>query len=140
MINYAFYTPTGQYTRTGINMEELQGSDIPEGSSVYYGQVNAYTQYHDTETNMPVDMPVKPGEYYKFDYTTRSWIADAERAARVVLAQRQQLLIDSDWTDTLSAQTRLGTAYAEWQTYRQALRDITLQPGYPTAVEWPTAP
>lgn len=140
MINYAFYTLTGQYTQTGVNMEELQASDIPEGSGVYYGQVNAYTQYHDTETNLPVDMPTRPGEYYKFDYTTRSWVVDTERAAVAVLAQRQQLLLDSDWTDTLSAQTRLGSAYATWQSYRQDLRDITSQAGYPTAITWPTQP
>lgn len=140
MINYAFYTPTGQYTQTGVNMEEIQASDIPEGQGVYYGQVSARTQYHDTETNLPADMPAQPGEYYKFDYTTRSWAVDAERAAVAVLAQRQQLLLDSDWTDTLSAQTRLGSAYDEWQTYRQALRDITAQPGYPITIEWPTQP
>jgi hypothetical protein len=25
-------------------------------------------------------------------------------------------------------------------TYRQALRDVTAQPGFPFAVEWPTKP
>ena len=35
------------------------------------------------------------------------------------------LLAASDWTDTLSAKTRLGDAkYDEWQVYRQALRDM----------------
>jgi hypothetical protein len=28
----------------------------------------------------------------------------------------------------------------EWRTYRQALRDITLQPGFPNTVVWPTQP
>ncbi|KWH56291.1 phage tail assembly chaperone [Burkholderia cepacia] len=27
-----------------------------------------------------------------------------------------------------------------WQTYRQALRDITKQPDFPLRVEWPTSP
>lgn len=140
MIDYAFYTQSGQYTQTGVNMEEILASDIPEGQGVYYGQVSARTQYHDTATNLPVDMPAQPGEYYKFDYTTKTWAVDTEQATQAVLVQRQQLLIDSDWTDTLSAQTRLGEAYATWQTYRQALRDITLQSGYPTAIDWPTKP
>jgi hypothetical protein len=140
MIDYAFYTQSGQYTQTGVNMEEILPSDIPEDSGVYYGQVNARAQYHDITTNLPVDMSPKPGEYYKFDYTTKSWAVDAEQATQAVLVQRQQLLIDSDWTDTLSAQARLGSAYAEWQTYRQALRDITAQPGYPITIEWPMKP
>ena len=29
---------------------------------------------------------------------------------------------------------------AEWQTFRQALRDITTQSGFPTNVTWPTKP
>ena len=29
---------------------------------------------------------------------------------------------------------------AEWQTFRQALRDITAQSGFPTNVTWPTKP
>ena len=56
-----------------------------------------------------------------------------------IKATRQKLLIDSDWTDTLSAKTRLGDVlYQAWQDYRQALRDITLQPDYPMEVIWPT--
>ena len=29
---------------------------------------------------------------------------------------------------------------AEWQTFRQALRDIPTQAGFPTDVTWPTKP
>ena len=54
---------------------------------------------------------------------------------------RRELLQASDWTDTVSAQTRLGDLlYQAWQDYRQALRDITLQANYPTDVIWPIAP
>jgi len=28
----------------------------------------------------------------------------------------------------------------EWQTYRQALRDITEQTGFPENIEWPQEP
>jgi hypothetical protein len=140
MIHYAFYTSLGEYTQTGITTDPVTEYDIPEGQDVYYGVVNSVKQYHDIDTNMPVDMPVKPSEYYKFDYTTKSWVVDTEQAARAAVAQRQQLLANSDWTDTVSAQARLGATYATWQTYRQALRDITAQSGYPTTIEWPTAP
>lgn len=57
------------------------------------------------------------------------------------MLRRKELLQESDWTDTLSAKTRLGDAlYQAWQDYRQALRDITLQPDYPLEVIWPIAP
>lgn len=64
-----------------------------------------------------------------------------EMAGDVIKRKRLQLLVDSDWTDTLSAKARLGeSTYSEWQTYRQALRDITKQSGYPLDVTWPVPP
>jgi hypothetical protein len=57
------------------------------------------------------------------------------------LMKRQALLEASDWTDTVSAPARLGQAlYQSWQTYRQELRDVTNQPGYPNNIVWPTPP
>lgn len=60
--------------------------------------------------------------------------------AQKAITQRFFLLQESDWTDTVSAQVRLGSKYQEWQDYRQSLRDITNQSGYPTEVVWPTKP
>lgn len=53
-------------------------------------------------------------------------------------AQRDDLLIRSDWTEVT---TQLPLAKrTEWATYRQQLRDITAQPGFPWEVIWPTKP
>jgi hypothetical protein len=60
---------------------------------------------------------------------------DAEQATSV-RNQRTQLLKDSDWTQ-LADSTADKTA---WATYRQALRDITAQSGFPWAITWPDAP
>lgn len=48
---------------------------------------------------------------------------------------RDKLLEDTDWT-ALSDRTMPP----EMATYRQALRDITTQDGFPYAVEWPLKP
>lgn len=57
-----------------------------------------------------------------------------------VRKMRDRLLTASDWTDTLSAKTRLGdAAYQAWQAYRQALRDVTVQVN-PHAIVWPQQP
>lgn len=57
-----------------------------------------------------------------------------------IKARRNALLLACDWTDTLSAPARLGTdLYAAWQTYRQALRDVTSQPDQYNII-WPTSP
>lgn len=59
----------------------------------------------------------------------------AEAARR----QRQIELNNSDWTQVpdspLSADSK-----AAWATYRQALRDITSQAGFPQDIIWPTPP
>jgi len=52
---------------------------------------------------------------------------------------RDDLLSISDWV--VVKHTELGEPIPqEWQEYRQALRDITEQAGFPGNVEWPTAP
>lgn len=57
-----------------------------------------------------------------------------------VRKMRDRLLTASDWTDTLSAKTRLGdVAYQAWQAYRQALRDVTMQAD-PHSIVWPQQP
>jgi hypothetical protein len=52
-----------------------------------------------------------------------------------VRAKRNQLLSDSDWMALSDS-----TMTTEWASYRQALRDITSQGGFPYTIEWPTKP
>jgi hypothetical protein len=51
-------------------------------------------------------------------------------------AKRNALLQQSDWTQVLDA----PVDQAAWATYRQELRDITEQAGFPATINWPTAP
>jgi len=60
---------------------------------------------------------------------------DAEQAANM-RRTRTEKLKDSDWTQ-IADSTADKTA---WATYRQALRDITTQAGFPWEVTWPDAP
>jgi hypothetical protein len=60
---------------------------------------------------------------------------DAEKAANV-RNSRTEMLKDCDWTQ-LADSTADKTA---WATYRQALRDVTTQTGFPWTVTWPTQP
>ena len=49
---------------------------------------------------------------------------------------RNSLLTASDWTQVIDAPVN----QAAWATYRQALRDIPQQSGFPQTVVWPTQP
>lgn len=59
--------------------------------------------------------------------------------AESVRQQRNDKLKETDWIVIRSLETSVALA-AEWATYRQALRDITAQTGFPWEVTWPDAP
>lgn len=60
---------------------------------------------------------------------------DAEQAKNV-RADRNQRIADCDWTQLPDA----PVDKVVWATYRQALRDISKQAGFPWEVTWPTMP
>jgi hypothetical protein len=63
---------------------------------------------------------------------------DAEQA-KAMRSTRNQMLKDCDWTQVVDAPLTQSLAF-EWQTYRQALRDISNQTGFPWDVQWPVQP
>jgi len=60
---------------------------------------------------------------------------DAEQA-KSVRATRDAKLAECDWTQVADA----PVDKAVWATYRQALRDVTAQTGFPWTVTWPDKP
>jgi len=60
---------------------------------------------------------------------------DAEQAANQ-RQQRNKLLSECDWTQLADS----TADKASWATYRQELRDLTKQSGFPWTITWPTAP
>jgi len=60
---------------------------------------------------------------------------EGERLSEEIRNQRNRLLSDTDWM-ALSD----NTMSPAWASYRQALRDITAQEGFPYSVIWPAKP
>lgn len=60
-------------------------------------------------------------------------------AERNIRSRRDSLLSQSDWI-VVKSYERGQNIPAEWELYRQALRDITEQTGFPYEVTWPTKP
>lgn len=83
---------------------------------------------------------LQPGEV--LEWTDGSWSVRGPNTAEQDLKMhstrqmRNELLTASDWTQINDAPVNS----AVWSIYRQALRDLTLQPGFPWVVEWPTPP
>lgn len=61
-----------------------------------------------------------------------------EEAARI-REQRSRLLAESDWIVVFHTEKGTNIPF-EWELYRQQLRDITAQDGFPHNVTWPSLP
>jgi hypothetical protein len=63
---------------------------------------------------------------------------DDEQATRV-RADRDKRLAETDWTQLIDSPFSNDTN-GVWQAYRQALRDVPAQEGFPWDVTWPEVP
>lgn len=134
MKNYIVYELNGQITKTGQCVDfdfNLQGQNVIEGFA------NDATQY--IVNKQIVNMPPKPDGAAYFDYDKKQWVLDYPTQEAIVKKQRDELLYKSDWTQ-ISNNPLTPAKQEEWAIYRQQLRDITQQPGYPFNVVWPTKP
>jgi len=132
MKSFIVYDETGRILRTGTCSDAdllLQGQYVLEGSA------NDDLQY--VSNGAVVNMPDRPSLHHKFNYESKVWEPDFQSSEISARSQRDQLLAASDWTqlpDVPIATKQL------WVDYRQQLRDVTSQSGYPFNVVWPTPP
>jgi hypothetical protein len=91
------------------------------------------TRYHATPNG---NVPFTPEEEAEWDARDAEYAAGADdRAAAEVREERDDKLAATDWR--ASSDLTLST---EWATYRQALRDVPAQAGFPNTITWPTEP
>lgn len=120
------------------------------------GEIGEIALREDVREETRGGRPVYVYEEYRVSAPWRETLADAVLSSREAWLQRaketeagalageirekrDRLLKESDWTqgtDTpLCEETR-----AEWKGYRQELRDVPQQEGFPYTVVWPVAP
>ena len=93
----------------------------------------------DTQQLVACDPYIENGQVFTVtvaDKTAEQIAAATASQAAQVRSQRNRLLAECDWTQIADA----TVDKAAWASYRQALRDISSQPGFPGAVEWPHDP
>jgi hypothetical protein len=91
------------------------------------------------QNNLPVLLPVQPNLFSIFDWSIHKWIDNSSNASYLIINKRNKLLYESDWTQIPNNPLTAEQQQA-WAVYRQELRDITSQSGYPFNVIWPTPP
>jgi hypothetical protein len=137
-------------TTTEEVLEALGADVVFEGPQATGGTVYQYSQAAGVEqidgkwytkhilgpvfTDQPATdtEPAKTAAEQESEYKA---MKDAEQA-KSVRQQRGEKLKDSDWTQVADA----PVDKAAWATYRQALRDVTGQEGFPWTITWPTQP
>jgi len=85
-----------------------------------------------TDTPATEDSPAKTAAENEAAYKA---VKDAEQA-KSVRESRDQKLKDSDWTQVADAPVNKE----DWAAYRQALRNLPAQEGFPWTVTYPTEP
>lgn len=75
------------------------------------------------------------GIAYNGEYT----IEDVPETADEARTKRDELLAATDWTQVLDAPIDAATREA-YRAYRQALRDLPEQDGFPGTITWPELP
>ena len=111
-----------------------------------FGMFRVATEAQPLMSNTQVleeDPPVFSTEYQRWtqvwrvrDMTDEEVQQRNDSKALEIRTERNQKLSESDWTQLADAQIDK----AAWATYRQALRDVPSQAGFPWTIEWPTQP
>lgn len=135
---YSLYNEDGKILFSAIG----EMDDLELGSNYVieeYYDPNKY--YIDVKNNKAIEIPEQPSENHKFNYKTKQWelFVPIENIEQEVKWKRNLLLQQSDWTQ-IPNNPLTTEKQQEWATYRQELRDITNQTGYPFDVVWPVPP
>jgi hypothetical protein len=121
-------------------------STVSDATMAEYGAMRVYFSTPPELTDTQVleeDPPVFSNEDLRWtqvlrvrDMTAEEITQRNDTQAAQVRTDRNALLSASDWTQVADA----PVDKAVWVTYRQALRDISAQAGFPWTIEWPDAP
>ena len=118
--------PSGEYksvSRNGVTQDAL-GNWVQA-----YVERDMFADYVD-EDGVTVTKASQEAAY------TATKNAEAATAAR---AERDKLIASCDWM-AIKAFEGGTTVSTEWATYRQALRDVSAQEGFPNNITWPEKP
>ena len=128
-------TISGKILRTGSASTIVANLQAGEGERVLLCWADSERQY--IIDGVLVDKPDRPSQFHEFNYETKHWELNSIAVIDSIKQKREALLTASDWTQLPDVPP---ASKALWVTYRQALRDITDQVGYPITVVWPDKP
>ncbi|MEN9893948.1 MAG: hypothetical protein RLY78_4243 [Pseudomonadota bacterium] len=147
-MRHVYSLATGAFTGMSFaTPDDEVDANVPEGCGAILADLvtDVQSQRVDLATGQVIDwQPPQPeGDVYRaavWDAAVRRWVwTDTPAAAvRDALARRAAELAASDWVTLRAIDTGIPVP-AAWAAYRQALRDLPAQPGWPDVI-WPDEP
>ena len=142
---------TGEIIASGVTNTDVLPFVVLEGNNYLEGYGANATQYVvngeivDYTTEQQATKATKPNYECAWSNITFQWV-DTRTAEQkndeesdAAIAKRDVLLNESDWI-VIRAVDQGTPIPSDWQTYRQDLRDVPEQAGFPTNIVWPVAP
>jgi hypothetical protein len=126
------FFPNTSFPVTGIDLTLLQENSLVEVES--YPELDSATQK--IEPTAPYLLDGRVYSYKIVAKTQEDYDLERGRVAYGVRFKRNELLKASDWTQIADATVDKQA----WLIYRQALRDVTAQAGFPFDIIWPDTP
>lgn len=143
-MRYAYFDPVSKTVLSWIDTEAFDYPSLPDPSTLF--TITSDGDWHDGDgkrwfvvdgTLVDVEPPPPPAPP-----PTDAQLAQEARA------NRNSLLAQSDWivtrhrdqVDNGTTSTLTAMQFKSWLTYRQSLRDIPTQLGFPQTVSWPIPP
>ena len=116
--------------------------ETPEKWSCKLDVNNVYTtapwENEDEVKNMESNLRANPNFWQPYKTAEEQKVIDTPFEATMVREKRNTLLNKYEWT--VNSPDLTDDKKAEWKTYRQALRDLPAQSGFPYTHTWPTKP
>ena len=139
-IKYVIHDETGQIVSFGECPEDvIDFQNITQGCTLIKDAEGHWNTHYVVNGKIVLLPPKSTTEAQVFDYEQQKWVKDTEKQKSDVLTTRSILLYQSDWTQIPNNPLTPEQQQA-WAVYRQELRDVTSQSGYPFDVVWPTPP
>lgn len=115
--------------------------ELLDADPVFEGLQPLLTRYQ--VLNMIGAIQKEDGKWYTnwiaVDIDNKAKLVLDERVAEFVRIDRNKKLSDTDWVVIKAIETNSSLS-SDWISYRQALRDISQQSGFPWDIEWPIEP
>lgn len=135
--NTSFSFPLNDATLSQFGFAKFSYSDQPEHDAEFQEVREVTPTLSGGVATQSWEVVEKYTAEEKTAYVTKREAETLDTKKAAVRSERNAKLAASDWTQGKDIPDAVSTP---WAAYRQALRNITTQTGFPWEVQWPTQP